>query len=487
MFQWFGNLLSSLRKTFSKFINIFRSTESKEAARQRELDRIMARVDYALIPVDLPFFKKTAPDDAKGRIEYLGELMVEIEKREISLKGMTDKIIEKREEILKDSYDHLIHHVAGYFDVCRVSICQDIEKEYSIVGEMGETVSNAWRFIKSKFSKQKERIPDNFLTRILVRHVGEEQVRVAVQTAINETAVKIAKDWNSFVAKDWDTGLKGTVKLQGIRLDWNDTVDFATKGALAAAGGTVVLAMGWHTLAWASAHFFPPAMLVVAVGTLLKALFDKKKEIRKLQDKAVEVVGVVESSTLRYLQQEAYPKMKGDIHSFAENLVQKANLQIWESVEDVQPTISKWRHLVRTTFEAARVKITSAEASHLMRVALNNANAEYKHDQLILAARYYEYTFFYLLNWCSVRFNVPLDSRERKDFQMDFIGALGKAGFSPGLRERMHRLRKFRNLCSKESLSIIMREPAKFKRDLGENLELLKKTIDDVEGMKNDR
>jgi hypothetical protein len=481
--SFLSNLWTYICKTFSGIWPFSRSKEDKASAKRKELERIINSVDYEQIKIDLPFYKKPVPQDVDARIEYLGELMVDIEKREIAVQTLTEKIREQQVKLAAESRPFLERKVRDHFERCKDVVYKDIRNEYDVLGQVADQGKQIWEKMISFFSGKKEATPDDFLTRILKRHLSEEKTGAGVSAAGQATAVYIAKEWDEFTAGEWNLGLQESFKLGRVRVGLDDSLTVAGQGTVAALGGTVLIAMGWHTFAWASTSFFPPAMLVVAVGTIIYGIVNKDKAIRKLLETAGKVVDEASAETLDFLSKNARPKMEEDIKNCADALVAKGIQQVWENERFDGAVVESWKDRVEKVFREAKVKSTAADSYHHMEVALQRARETFCNDDLILAAKYYEFSFYHFLYWCSAVSGVPYDSRDRKDFQMDFIGALGKAGFDASLRRRMDDARKFRNICSKDSMVKIIRSPEKFKKDYRENLEALEKSIQEVKEM----
>jgi len=478
--QWMKGLFNLGRQTITKIVNLFTSKNSQELAKRKELAAILNEIDYSRIARELPFFQKVPPVDVNERIEYLGELTVEIEKREIAAETLSEKICNQQKIITEQSWPFMTDRVRSFFEVLTDKIFTDIKAEYSSVTQVVDQGKVLWEKAKTILGQEKKPLADDFLARIMKRHITDGSIGAGVGQAAQDTTKYIEKEWNEFVADGWDMSLKGMVKLEPIKIDWDETLVVAGGSTAVAAGSTVILAMGWHTLGWAAMHFFPPMMLAAAVATVWHSIANRDKAVKKIQESAIPMIRKVAESTLSYLEREAKPKMILDIQRCAEMLIAKGNLQIWGADGNIHNVVENWKLKIEDVFKRARIRYTTADSCHYMEIALKKARQEYDRGELVLAARYYEYAFNYFLNWCASRFGVSLYRPDRRDFQVEFIADLAKVGFNADLRDRINQARKFRNECAHESLVKIMKQPDKFEKDYAVKLKLLGGVIDEV-------
>ncbi len=454
-----------LKKTWGSVVRFFQNlfqpkTHSPKSDREVYLDSLFSNLDFEKLTRDFPFFKRPHPITGLDSIEYLGELLVEIEKRELADESFCEKINEESAKLKSKAWETFSESLRDLFGEQKNKACLEVDGDFKFYTGMLDSV-------KKVFDKNQ----DDFPSRVLRKYLTPEIVDGIVMLALQKSAERIRNDWDHFTKGEWNVGLVKTVSLGTLKVVWVDPSGKVVGTSVAgAAAGTVALAMGWHTLAWSVAHFFPPALAVAGLATFVHGIWNRDEACKKIKGKIGEKFDEIYGMTISQLGNNIQKTMNEDIDSSALILKRQGKTKIWESDNDLGPVITDWRNQISDFFEKARVQYTSAEAFRQMETSFEEAKKELSQGDLIACSTHYKFAFDGLLNWSSKVLNVPLNTWGSKDYQKEFIESLANVGLNATVREKYNNVRKLRNDVTHKILLKLRRNPKQLQADMKEGM-----------------
>ena len=162
---------------------------------------------------------------------------------------------------------------------------------------------------KSKNSKDKEKPKfESFLAQVVSNHLSQDHIEKFMETLRADLNAHLDAKWRESVSLA-SKGMSGAIENLSVRnsfaasslqsMGMGDGTKTALIGLTAATTSTVVLAAGWHTLAWSLGGLFFPLLPVVALATLGVAVFregeEKKKLIKAVDDYETQLGQTIES------------------------------------------------------------------------------------------------------------------------------------------------------------------------------------------------
>lgn len=449
---WFKTMWVGLKNFILRLLNFSSKVANKKDARRRKMEQIFSQIDFSNLASEIPFFNRTPPTSLEEKIEYLGEFLVEVEKRELAEENMAEKINEEATRLKEIGWEVFKGTFRDLFEAQKRKAFAKVEREFKFFSGLIEA-----------FKKDEDKLP----TRAIQENLNPEIVNHLLNEASQNSARRIQEDWNQFVKKEWNVGLPTTITLDQVKVAWTDaTAKTAGVTVASAAAGTLVLAMGWHTLAWATANFFPPALAVAGLVTLLSGIANRDKAVQKINIAVGQKFDETFEKIVNHVEGLIREPMESDIDACSFELKKNSKMQIWGTDGDLAIQLAEWKAKIGTALETAKVQYTKAEAEHQMNTEFEKSKAEMEAGDVIASATHYKFAFDGLLNWSSKAFAMELNTWDSKDFQKEFIDSLAKAGLNVECREKFHSARKFRNIAAHDLLQKLRRVPDQTKEEI---------------------
>jgi hypothetical protein len=180
--------------------------------------------------------------------------------------------------------------------------------------QLGSSAKQVWErakewanreFPDAKFETSVERAgwEDTTLERLFRRHLRQEvrdrfgkTLQAELDGALQRRWAEVARSACDAVGVPWSVaGVTGGGEAPG-GLPMDDASKVALGGVAAAATATVVLAAGWHTLAWSFGGVFLPMLPVLAAASIGTAVLTKQRALERLLEKIDEQQRDVEQS-----------------------------------------------------------------------------------------------------------------------------------------------------------------------------------------------
>ena len=261
-------------------------------------------------------------------------------------------------------------------------ILEDIRKQHTAstnVKDAGTQLKKAGKKAKGWFKKKWEKATDQevlelgesppepdetFLGKIISQRMGGE--------AINEDIVSVLEAETKTTQADWEDLLQTlSENLQHRiadsqwsfeRLDMKTTQvvgDDMALGAVAlgsAVGSTLVLAAGWHTLAWSAGSLLLPALPLVALATVATAWFTKDRTREKYETAAIDAIESIRGEISLRVEMEIRPEIRRvnwELQESAGQTMQRALLGDGQA-DRIDAVLSAMHVLIRRHREEAR-------------------------------------------------------------------------------------------------------------------------------------
>ena len=440
---------------------------------------------------EFPFFKFSDDLDPSRRIEEYGILVTEIDKRyseenrfgwdaEIKIQEMQENIWRKLNESVDQYFaDHcteVFHEIRLQFkaytsladglDTTRYFIskqCLELGKYLSAHNESWkpESKNDFVKFggglgqlaiqgtikglegiskltAKDNVSPEHENPPLAFIKRILDQHFSDKQLDKFINDQLSRIQTDIGKEW-----EDWLINYSSNISIKHgmqISIEWSDpSFEIAKAFGLGTVGGTIALAMGWHTLAWSVANFFPPALIAAGALTAGWAFLTEEKTKKSLVENADKSIGNLKKELQRVLAVEAMPAIRFSLNSAVRQAKEITRNKLWGGPEDPKIKVEKWRPILIASIDEDEKRWTFAQAEHMMKDAFEKGSRAVEKDEVEKAILYFSLSFDGFVHWSHRKTNIDLNT-----YETSYLSAYEKRFEARGWETRF--LKNFRSV-----------------------------------------
>lgn len=278
-----------------------------------------------------------------------------------NLFGQRERFIRKTEALdaaaarhtdwMVETYEQMfVTFLGGQFDALRADLKSD-HQWYSGLEDAGRKVSGGavkiWNKAAGALSKLDPDLnklragtePDwdrSLLERLYEKYLSGKSIERFTAQLGRELQTGLAQRWKqtteeviSDIVVAFEEGQKGHRLETALSADLlDDASRVALYGMAAATTATVVLAAGWHTLAWSLSGLFLPLLPVVAIATAATALVRKDRALTKLLEK----VGEQERTLAESVRQGAQYKMRLEIQRANQQRADQTRQEIFHRV-----------------------------------------------------------------------------------------------------------------------------------------------------------
>jgi|GEM_PF-3787579 hypothetical protein len=485
--NWFKKAAAALYKAVCKcsiricsmFFPAYAKRLQKERAQALQriaLAKLYEAFDFQEIAFTFPFMKSKLPQNGEEAVEYLGELLVEIDRRDLAEIELTEKTNSKGEELKTQGWVIFLNAIRAGFETRKNSANRIVDEEFKYFTNVADWFG--------KFQKDHK----DFQTRTLQECLKEESLVSIQEDAIRKTEHYIQAEWSEFTQRCWELDIPGTVKLSSVVVSWENQTGKAVGATFGvAAAGTVTLALGWHTLAWSIANFFPPALLVASIGAVLIGAVKRDETAERMKSALGKKIDEVCKCVCEGAEAQVKPSLFASVDGCSKELIGSGVAQIWETRGGVRPNIEEVKKKIDVEFNKARVQLTTAEAYRQMEKGVAKANDSIKRDDFVSATTHFGTAFDGLLNWSSKILCVPLDTWGSKDYQKEFIDRLPSKGIGSDTCRKYDGVRLFRNKAIHERERLLLRNPMQFKKALKMSIADMEEVILVIKGKTHER
>ena len=454
-------------------------------------------LDHDQLEKDFPFFTFSKNLDHLQRLEEYGLLCTEIDQRVSEENRFHLELEKKIQELQEIAWKKLDKEVKQYFKDYGMEARHEVNREYKAYTGLSDSLdstryviskqcnelskyltahNDAWRpppignklldlggdlknltlkgvvaglegisklTAKDNVSPEHENPPQVFIKRILERHFSDRQLENFLNKTLTNLQSELGKSWEAWLTDDSKNFTK-EFKSE-LSIEWSDpSLETAKLLGISAVGGTIALAMGWHTLAWSLANFFPPALLAAGVIAAGWTLLSEKEVKKRLEESIDKTVNNLEKELQRVLAVEAMPGIRDSLKKMASIAIETRGLYLWKIPDDPEPRIRKWRPLLIQAIDSDQKRWTFAQAEHMMNDAFEKGFEAVSEDEVEKAVLYFSLSFDGFVHWSHRKTGIELNT-----FEKNYLAAYEKryeaAGWGSSFCSDFNSVRRLRN------------------------------------------
>lgn len=270
------------------------------------------------------------------------------------LNHIENKMLNERTRIVEQFKEDVHKGLHTYFQTQLKVMQYSISENTKWHTSLSDTSKKAAAFVYNpllKMAKKTNALQDkveNFdeldgtseLEKILQQYLDNTKVESAYNQVMKKALHSFEENWKD-VIKKYQPDLRGlhafssTIKVenQHVKYQFGDSEQILGVTVGAAVVGTIGLAAGWHTFAYAALNVFPPIAIFAAVATVATAVWRKDSEVAKRKEQLSEAVN---SYKQHLFQQIDPPRITGKADSVFQHIektsdtIVKAAITEWE-------------------------------------------------------------------------------------------------------------------------------------------------------------
>lgn len=274
----YDTLNATVKETHGILANKNITKAEKEVALLREINNIQALLNQYLYAINNISNKKGELLRAAGRIN---EAFFD------NIFNRLDLYFENINKEMAEEIEKKMTWLTGMKDV--------LKKSNTIVNKASDGINSLSRKVNNKELINKEFDDNSFMEKLLEKYLNKDQVQNHI-TCVLEDCIDLYKEEWKLSIQEMMTDLEDIkafvlpgqkVKI-GFNLGSSEQVVFMGLGS--ALAGTLGLAAGWHTLAYAMINVFPPIAAFALAAGAVTGILTKEKSVENNKKQASEAV-----------------------------------------------------------------------------------------------------------------------------------------------------------------------------------------------------
>jgi len=310
-----GSVLEDIRQQDSQFAGTIKAGMDSAAADGRRAAE--ALLDAGASP------QQALDEGYRVAGEQLGELLLNLYGHRERLNRETDLLDSLVDELTEWYVDRFHREMKQFLAEQFLQMRREYEKRY----EWHTGLKDGMKMLRAKIyalggntaaSPSTETRP--LLEQLVDEYLSKEKITSFVKQLDTSLQKHVTERWSQTTAnvlRDALVAARGSASAWShpLNLALESELDIASKSALAglaaAGASTVMLAAGWHTLAWAISGIFAPMLLAGIALTLFAAMLGRDRTVSKVQKKLLEQ----EEKSTREMKENMLPRMRIEVES----------------------------------------------------------------------------------------------------------------------------------------------------------------------------